>query len=158
MESFFGLLYHFFGREISEKRSLHNVRILDRAPYSIYLEDTKMDLGKLKEATAQALVLAFYDAGNFLTTAPSTFTASWSVTGAGASIVPSTDGSSAVVTPTSTGTITVSVSVSGTNTDGSAFSATSSSTLEVVSGIAVSVQIQLAPVVPAPAPVAPAAA
>jgi hypothetical protein len=133
------MLEYFHRRRWYERA--HHVRILTNAPFSTFMEH-HMKLGNLKEATPQALVLAFFDAGKFLTAAPTSPVALWSVTGAGATVIPSTDTLSAVITPTSTGTVTVTVTVTGAN----GFSATDSATLEVISGVAVSVQIQLAPV------------
>ena len=99
-----------------------------------------MDLGNSQEKSPVSLVLAFFDAGGFIAAAPTSPTANWTVTGAGALIVPAADGMSAIITPASTGQITVGVTVSG-----SGFSASDSATVEVVSGVAVSVKIQLAP-------------
>lgn len=102
-----------------------------------------MDLGKSKGITTTALMLAFFDTNGFIDSAPEAPVIAWSVdTASGATITPSADGLSAVVTPKQPGTVTIAVQVSGTNFAPAADTAT----IEFSSGAPVSVKIQLQPV------------
>jgi len=141
-------LRRFMKKHFKKHRHAVSIRILRAAPTSPYMESDMSDLGKLKIGLIQAIVLAFYDADAQLATPPAGVAVSWSVTGP-ATITPSADGLSAVVTATADGTVAVAAVATAEG-----FSASDSATFEVTAGAAVTIKIQLAP---AAAPAAPAA-